>query len=556
MYLNFKSIFSLDRNKGVTVKNIFFYFLICFLVFSFSIRTFQLDFRILAVYVLFLVVVNLLLFNTFLFRIDKLLFLHSLFLILLLIPMIIYAGGSGFYLSRDILPILKNGYFDSDTSFHVAIAESIKNYGYPSTLLHGNPVLNYHVGSHYLLALLSFISTIPIIELFPYQNSFFPLLFITYFLIFISSKVNRGLLAILSLFVFVILNNHEKFFWTFDISTPISLFWSMLLIIRLSRKQSSDLVDYVLLALTFLCKVSVGVYLFGIYGVYRVIFFKKSILIRFARFSILLGLFMLLFYLTSDDFKRHSLHWEYGSLHKQLLDQEKRDVRIIAFFVLPSLLFFFSLVKKNWQLVTSCLGIILISYLAINLSFDNRAHLHFIVGANWITVFLFSGLRISNVRKTIYYIPLYICISIFVLFNSPFIKQKMPIVIDMKPQYPQKTNADLYIQKLIELRNRDEKFLIQIPEQETDFWNHWAHAAPSHSRYFMAFWIPMLSGKPAYNGYNSKFMKETSVGWYPPGTYGYSSYYNDSTGLKGFRKIIKLSKVEGKIVEEVIFFHH
>lgn len=211
MYLNFKSIFSLDRNKGVTVKNIFFYFLICFLVFSFSIRTFQLDFRILAVYVLFLVVVNLLLFNTFLFRIDKLLFLHSLFLILLLIPMIIYAGGSGFYLSRDILPILKNGYFDSDTSFHVAIAESIKNYGYPSTLLHGNPVLNYHVGSHYLLALLSFISTIPIIELFPYQNSFFPLLFITYFLIFISSKVNRGLLAILSLFVFVILNNHEKF---------------------------------------------------------------------------------------------------------------------------------------------------------------------------------------------------------------------------------------------------------------------------------------------------------------------------------------------------------
>ena len=44
----------------------------------------------------------------------------------------------------------------------------------------------------------------------------------------------------------------------------------------------------------------------------------------------------------------------------------------------------------------------------------------------------------------------------------------------------------------------------------------------------MAFWIPMLSGKAAFKGYNNELMLNHNVGWYPPGTYGFSYYYKSN----------------------------
>lgn len=48
-----------------------------------------------------------------------------------------------------------------DTMYHSAIAESIKNYGYPSILLNNANYLPYHVGSHFLLAFFSKLFGIP-----------------------------------------------------------------------------------------------------------------------------------------------------------------------------------------------------------------------------------------------------------------------------------------------------------------------------------------------------------------------------------------------------------
>ena len=81
-------------------------------------------------------------------------------------------------------------------------------------------------------------------------------------------------------------------------------------------------------------------------------------------------------------------------------------------------------------------------------------------------------------------------------------------------QLKEPNNADVYIDKLLSLRSIDGNFLIEIPETELDFWHHWGYGNEYASRYILAFWIPALSGKTAYKGYNDEIMKNKKVGWY------------------------------------------
>lgn len=50
--------------------------------------------------------------------------------------------------------------YHRDTVFHVSIIQSILNFGYASTAQHGTPVLNYHVLSHYIDALIIFLTKV------------------------------------------------------------------------------------------------------------------------------------------------------------------------------------------------------------------------------------------------------------------------------------------------------------------------------------------------------------------------------------------------------------
>lgn len=77
------------------------------------------------------------------------------------------------YTSFDMLPRLHVGNVNQDTLFHASISAMIKNYGISSTALHGLVEIPYHVFSHALIAGISLISGLGVIEVYGVANSVF-----------------------------------------------------------------------------------------------------------------------------------------------------------------------------------------------------------------------------------------------------------------------------------------------------------------------------------------------------------------------------------------------
>lgn len=73
-------------------------------------------------------------------------------------------GVADAYTSFDMMPRLHVGSVTQDTLFHASIAAMIKNYGVVSTGLHGLIETPYHAFSHSLMASISFLSDISVIE--------------------------------------------------------------------------------------------------------------------------------------------------------------------------------------------------------------------------------------------------------------------------------------------------------------------------------------------------------------------------------------------------------
>jgi hypothetical protein len=78
------------------------------------------------------------------------------------------------YLTLNPIDAIVNGKVHHDTVFHVAIAESIKNYGYPSLLLNDAAFLHYHCGSHFVLAMLSRVLNVSVFNVY---NYLYPIIF-------------------------------------------------------------------------------------------------------------------------------------------------------------------------------------------------------------------------------------------------------------------------------------------------------------------------------------------------------------------------------------------
>lgn len=443
---------------------------------------------------------------------------------------------------------LFGSYFDKDAVFHLSIVESIKSNLYPSTMLHGSPYLPYHCGSHALLAFLSAFSNIPAVALLQFQVSFFPILFFSYFMLNSLNDANKFpfLVAIL---LFLAINKHEVFFYSFDISTPVGLFWGFLIFIRTSNgsanQSNSIFIDSILLFLSTYSKVSAGVYFFGIYALFVAFFSEFSSRGKLLRLTIIGFVFLFVFQLVTNEHSGGGIVLEPNSLYYQLLYQEKRDVFIPIFFILPVLLLLTSIILKDKQYAFYSFGILLFTILAINLNFQNRNHMHFIRSANFLSLFLIASLHFKGgIAKYNFVISpvvmrnicIFALISFFIFYNEP-----------VRPGQTKETTV-LYIDKLKSLKNSREKFLIEIPESEVKFWGHYPWG-DHFSRYFMAFYIPMISGKEAYNGYNEKFMKNKNVAWYPVGSYGYSTYYNYELDLSNYKYVLRLEKVGNSIRE-------
>lgn len=73
-------------------------------------------------------------------------------------------GVADAYTSFDMIPRLHAGSITQDTLFHASIAAMIKKYGVVSTGLHGLIETPYHAFSHFLMASISFLSGISVIE--------------------------------------------------------------------------------------------------------------------------------------------------------------------------------------------------------------------------------------------------------------------------------------------------------------------------------------------------------------------------------------------------------
>ena len=464
-------------------------------------------------------------------------------------PRFIGSGSGGFYTSLQLPVLLERGLFTQDFSFHLAIVESIKHFGYPSTAIHGIPYEPYHFGGHYFLALVSLLSGIPAMELLPYQATYLAALAICFFFLYRSIGSNGGILAPVAIALFFLVDRLESFFWVFDISTPIALLFGFLLLTRIEEKQNV-LLESLLLFLTLFAKISAGVYVWAIYLIYCVFRQELTPIRKFYAFAGAAAALVLAMALVSSDATRSaSLHLEFDNLRRQLLAHGNREPKVLLFLLFPALVAIVAVIKRDLKLACAAVAVTAISFLAMNVSFVNRANMHFINAGNWMAAFLLAGVKIEWHGKYRRHFPA-VALAVLALYCMPDFMKKSSIITDTLSAFPQRTDANAYIDKLGELRKRKGNFLIYIPEQETDFWNHWAYEGDYSSRYFMPFWIPMISGKPAFLGYNPIKMENTKVGGYAPGTYGYAVYYGNANPCAKFDRLLKLTKFGDAIREE------
>lgn len=226
----------------------------------------------------------------------------SLFITVVLI-MFAHSIGTYFPLYARTFPLLETELglgWHPDTAFHVSLIQSILNFGYPSIAQHGHPLAVYHVLSHYVDALILFITRVD-----PYDS--YGLLFHYKIFLFLSSI----LLAVTAM-----TRNHGSitYFVSFVLIAPCIIsnwfaigshgLWMASLILLLSAPfvfsrlfQEENLSDRQLVAL-FLIIVSIGLAKISsglMYGALLSLFilFKRALRISTYLFGGLLLIFFL-----------------------------------------------------------------------------------------------------------------------------------------------------------------------------------------------------------------------------------------------------------------------
>ncbi|KTD72257.1 hypothetical protein [Legionella tucsonensis] len=198
--------------------------------------------------------------------------------------------------------------YHRDTVFHVSIIQSILNFGYASTAQHGTPVLNYHVLSHYIDALIIFLTKVD-----PYDS--YGMFFYFKIWLFLSSIV---------LFLFdVCINNKSLFFLALLAIAPLLVgryssvlshgLWFTSIIIMFSsvkvhkifiakENQAKEFVFlFFLVVVVALGKVSSGFVYALIIGTYLLLKNPKSLHIYVLAFSWILFFFFYQKWLTTSE---------------------------------------------------------------------------------------------------------------------------------------------------------------------------------------------------------------------------------------------------------------
>lgn len=458
---------------------------------------------------------------------------RSLLLAALLVTALMYmrlfwVGTNAFYFENQLLTILKHGNFCQDTAFNSAIAEMIKNYGVPSTGLNGTPYLHYHWGGNALLAGISKILNLPTVVAYPYFITFFAALMIGSLLLFCAGS--RGLFqAALALACLQLANLHGHIFKCFDLgtSTAVMLMGMTMILLGKSHLWWRTALICCLTGLCLLSKGSVGCYMV-VYSGLSILFGSSETNQKIWGLIGLGGCALAVVLLVTPPELAGSLKWEWGNQLKEWSGKNAGANLGWGWYYFMPVLLFAAGWKKNRPSLDSFMGLMLCVavFIALNVTFYNASGIHFVAGAMWCSLFRISNTRSDAINNLISK-ALAIAIAFYVLFNgADYLKARVPINADSTQTTAKRTNADYEIEALFAERENRGDYLIRIPEENLGFWRHWSYDGDSYSgRYFLAFWIPMLSGKPGFEAYNSTLMKNKKVGWYNPGSYGYSCYY-------------------------------
>lgn len=201
-------------------------------------------------------------------------------------------GCRNAYTSFDMLPRLYAGNVHQDTLYHASIAAMIKNYGVVSTGLHGLVETPYHVFSHILMASISLLSGLGVIEVYGVANwvLFAPLLIFS--VVAFCVMVDRDgqlklpllwvvvcLLLVATPFLFYRWAIWDSFFVSESYLVSLGLFILGLSLLYKDRLSFPDLVlVLVLTAMITNAKGSVGI-VFAILWSARIIFLRGQHLI-------------------------------------------------------------------------------------------------------------------------------------------------------------------------------------------------------------------------------------------------------------------------------------
>jgi hypothetical protein len=544
-----------DRYLRVAFNLLWFYSasLIISLLFAFSLRRLDLDWGVIFTY-------------TFLMSLaiipitgKKLNAPHwegcaiSVAVLILIYGNLIYPSAFAFYSNENIPDLFdRANAFIKDDLFHLAITESISNFGIPSTSIHGAPLTPYHFGAHYLMAVVGCITKKPLLNIYPYHMLVLGPAVMGYFFIHRSLERNSGLMGGLAIALFFAINHYERFFGVFDFTTAVAMLLGYVAITAIEQERPAWVV-IPLICMAVISKVSFGLFIYVIYMVYAIfsIFSGK----RREILEAVLCSFAVLMIVIFLSFSGQKIVFDYNNFYNQILTQEKRNVILTAFFILPILTAFIFFINRDWRNFITILVVIFISFFAMHVSFINRNHMHFILAGNLISAFYLAGANVKfskSIARLLAIITLLTALG-YVLLNGQLSKRYT--FIDQINWSGVGVNSEIhkFNNVLLGLREVEGHFLVRIPEGEVGFWHHLSLVSgfrPEDSRYFMALRVPVLSGKVGYRGYNHQLMNNQPVGWYPPGAYGFNSYYDDRDPCIEFSKVLTLTSGVNGLIEQ------
>lgn len=484
-----------------------------------------------------------------------------------------------------------------DDLFHISIINMIRDSGIPSTGLHSTPYLSYHYLAHSLVAGMVRVTGLPAIEIYHLTSSF---IFFPIALVALSRFWNRlpggaGVQAIAWLLLAPILFGvfHSSIVhWTKDFTMTLS---GALIFCFLASNVRFPLLTTIipLLFLMFLSKVSTGA-IFICAFIAATLVAKQSPMYRVSALLLSISTFFLGYLLAINnqgagaiEIQKEAFYsfWKSSNPGKGIWDF-LYQYWLLSLFALPLLVVSgvrayrrlgrdWPTIIRNSPLTVVCATVYLASIAACFITLPNGSNKYFILPAEWISgvlicylipqQFLGMNASISRGARRLTTLGFATVSLIFVAHGSSdlfsFESRRNSNIKDYLNFYRSEVSPNRSFATSEEFRPYfnalryvsehygKQKFLVEIPRTEKGFWDFTIYPG---AQYWMPFYIPAISGKPAWGAYNEETMLNTNVAWYGVGAYGYRTYFeldkrNDIHELKKYQGRLRIERIQGVV---------